>query len=180
MTDEELMARYLRGEDSAFELLYQKHSGKVYAYLKKKLKSSEEVEELFQSAFLKFHRVRSNYDPKYPVLQWLFVIVRSLLIDHYRKAGRQIEVTDTPIENFSETMSQNHSEPSLITERVDALLESLPEEQRDIVTRRVINDQTYEEIALSLNRSEQSVRQAVSRALKKIKSNLVPKERRSS
>jgi RNA polymerase sigma-70 factor (ECF subfamily) len=148
--------------------------------LRKKLKSPEEIEELFQASFLKFHKSRGKYDPTYAVLQWLFVIVRSLLIDHYRKVGRQIEVTDTPVENFSETMSQNHNEPSLITERVDALLESLPDEQRDIVTRRVINDQTYEEIALSLNRSEQSVRQTVSRALKKIKSNLVPKERRSS
>ncbi len=173
------MTRYIAGDDSAFGKLYQKYSGKVYAYLRKKLKSSQEIEEVFQASFLKFHRVRAKYNPKYPVLQWVFVIVRSTLIDHYRKNARQVEVTDIPIESFSETASQNNSDPSLTSERVDDLLVNLPKDQQDIVTRRVIDDQTYEEIASSLNRSEDSIRQTVSRALRRVKTNLMPKERRS-
>lgn len=172
------MARYLAGDDSAFELLYRKYSGKVYAYLRKKLNSQQEVEELFQVSFLKFHRLRGRYKSKYAVLQWLFVIVRSSLIDHYRKTARQVDLSSAPIESFSETMSQNNADPSLSMERVDALLGQLPSHQRDIVTRRIIDDQTYEEIALSLNRSEESVRQTVSRALRRIKTTLIPKERR--
>lgn len=179
MSDEELMAQYVAGDDSAFEKLYQKHSGKVYAYLRKKMNSSQEVDELFQTSFLKFHRFKRKYNSRYPVLQWLFVIVRSTLIDHYRKNSRQIEVADAPVESFSEAMSQNHGNPSLISARVDDLLERLPTDQREIVTRRVVDDQTYEEIAASLNRSEDSIRQTVSRALRKMKTNLVPKERRS-
>jgi RNA polymerase sigma-70 factor (ECF subfamily) len=179
MTDEELMVRYLAGDDSAFELLYGKYSGKVYAYLRKKLNSPQEVEELFQISFLKFHRARDRYNSKYPVLQWMFVIVRSSLIDHYRKTARQVDLSDIPIECFSEPMSQNEAAPSLISERAGALLGQLPRHQRDIVTRRIIDDQTYEEIALSLNCSEESIRQTVSRTLRKMKTNLIPKERRS-
>lgn len=179
MTEEELMRRYREGDSAAFDMLYQRHSGKVYAYLRKKLSSQEEAEEVFQATFMKFHRSRQIYDPKYPVLQWLFVIVKSSLTDHYRKLGRQVPITDQAIENYSDISSQNERDEALSEERVATILQGLPPDQREIVERRVIKEDSYEEIAMSLKRSEAGVRQIVSRALRKLKNHLSASERRS-
>ena len=73
-TDEELMHLYLSGEILAFEELYKRLSPRVYSYVLKKLESRQDADEIHQAVFLKFHNSRHNYDFKYTVLQWLFVI----------------------------------------------------------------------------------------------------------
>src|SRR3954466_12690289 len=88
------MRRYILGDNEAFRLLYARHSGRVYAYLRKKLDSPQETDEVFQACFLKFHQARDQYNPKYPILQWLYVISRTTLLDHVRKEGRQVQIAD--------------------------------------------------------------------------------------
>src|SRR5438309_472599 len=87
------MLAYGAGDSSAFEALYQKHSGRVYAYLKKQLPVAEEADEVFQKAFLKLHQARRKYDASYPFTQWLFVIAKTCALDHFRKQGRQVPTT---------------------------------------------------------------------------------------
>ena len=160
VSDEELMRMYLSGDLRAFENLYTRHSGRVYAYLRKKLPQKEEQDEVFQKTFLKFHNSRRKFDFSYTVLQWLFVIARTSLLDHLRSRGRQ----ESLIEKIS-VESQDTSEAVRASEFVD----KLPEKQRQIVQLRAIDELSYEEISKKLGQSEVSVRQSFSRAVKKLR-----------
>lgn len=169
-TDQELMESYLSGEESAFAVLYQRHSGKIYAYLRKRLNNREEVDEVFQKVFLKFHKTRKNYNKDYPIAQWLYVVAKTTLFDHFRLQNRQVKVDEKPIEEInSALLSQNESSEPLNMERDMSLLNSLSQEQRQAVEMRVIDELSYEQIAKTLNRSQDSVRQTISRALKKLR-----------
>lgn len=162
-TDHELMQAYLNADESAFAVLYNRHSGKIYAYLKKKLNNRQEVDEVFQKVFLKFHQSRKNYKAEYLVLQWLYVIAQTTVIDHFRKQNRQLITDDMPL-------SQNDTPEALNLERDVSLLDQLPNEQRQVVEMRIVDGLSYEQIAASLNRTEVGIRQTVSRALKKLRS----------
>ena len=88
LSDEELMSRYKFGEYPAFEELYRRHSGRVYGFILKRVKSRERAEELFQESFLRLHRNRSRYNDSLPFLPWLFTIARSAMIDGVRVDAR--------------------------------------------------------------------------------------------
>jgi len=167
LTDEELMRAYLGGDERAFEALYRRHSPNVYGYLRRKLPDRASADEVFQSVFLKLHQTRRNYDPAYPFAQWLFVVARTTLFDHFRKAGRQVPVADLPFDE--ERVSQNPPPPALTGEKEWEALNRLPPEQRQAIEMRVIDERSYEEIADKLNRTPLGVRQLVSRGLRKLR-----------
>jgi RNA polymerase sigma-70 factor (ECF subfamily) len=173
MADESLMLAYAAGDYSAFETLYQRHSGRVYAYLKRKLSSVEEADEVFQKVFLKLHQTRTKYDASYLFTQWLFVIAKTSVLDHFRKQGRQVPTSSLGDfgDVFEVELSQTQGNPALLLEEGKRLeiLEDIAPEQRQAIEMRILEEMSYEEIAKALNRSQESVRQIISRALKKLR-----------
>lgn len=167
LSDEELMHAYIGGDASAFETLYKRHSGKVYGYLQKRLKNRESADEVFQASFIKLHSSRAKYDFKYLFMQWLFVIVKTTLTDHFRKTGRQIKIADEELN--PDLVSQTDPSPALNEGKELEALNILPIEQRQAIEMRVIDELSYDEIAAKLGRSQESVRQMVSRGLKKLR-----------
>lgn len=76
LSDEELMKRYQFGEFEAFEVLYNRHSGRVFGYLCKRT-SRENASDLVQEVFLKegmtaFLQVRVR-------ILWQLLVTRVLL-----------------------------------------------------------------------------------------------------
>lgn len=176
-TDAELMREYLAGDSSAFEALYGRFSGRVYGYLLAKLGRREEADEVFQMVFQKFHQSRASYDPAYPVLQWLFVLSRSVLLDHFRKQRRQVAVVDdADLNAIPAEVSQTGAALTLSGQEEPArMLEALRPEQREIVSLRVLDELSYAQIAERLGKSQESVRQTFSRAMRRLRANRSPR-----
>jgi RNA polymerase sigma factor (sigma-70 family) len=161
-----------RGLDySAFTRLYELHSGRVHAYLGRKLSNPEEVDEVFQKVFLKLHQTRSRYNPAYPFTQWLFVIAKTACLDHFRRQGRRpaTESIEAFGDVFKAELSQDPGSVAFKGEKELTILEDLPPDQRAALEMRVIEEKSYDEIAAALKKTEQNVRQLVSRALRKLR-----------
>lgn len=165
--DEELMFAYQQGESLAFDLLYQRHKGKVYSYLNSRIKNRSDADDIFQQVFLKLHQSRNTYSSDYAFTQWLFTISKSILIDFYRKQKRPLE-NDEHIHSIPTTEDRI----SLLEEKeyYSAFISSeLNKEQGRAVEMRVFNDESYHEIAIKLNTSQENVRQILSRSFKKLR-----------
>ena len=91
-TDEILMALYQDGAEEAFASLYNRHSGKVFGYLKSRVRSEQDAKDLFQEVFIKIHKSKHLYNRTLPVLPWIFSVTHSVLIGGTRKADRKNEV----------------------------------------------------------------------------------------
>ena len=181
LEDRVLMTRYLRGDFSAFEELYRRHSPKVYGYLKKRVRNLEDVDEIFQKIFAKFHSSRETYKESYPVLQWLFVISRSVMLDHLKSLRRKADLSEkvllaslsqsAPEVSLSEQMTSEISfqNPELTSA---APLKSLAPLAKEVVHLRVIDELSFAEIATRLGLRESNVRQVLSRSLRKLKLSL--------
>ncbi|MCX6112651.1 MAG: sigma-70 family RNA polymerase sigma factor [Proteobacteria bacterium] len=160
-TDENLMLLYQNGDEAAFNELYTRYKGKVYGYLICRLNNNAVADEVYQNIFLKLHRTRSLYNPKYLFPKWLFTIVTTMLIDTYRSMGR----------NKMEELPENISMGCEIAETpdIDAKLNKLSDDEAAIIKLRYYDDKSFEDIAKILNTSQVNVRQKVSRAVRSLK-----------
>ena len=65
MTDEELMIQYQTGDESAFETIYNRHVGKIKAFIITRLRHflncSEDAEDITQQVFFDFHTNRDKF-----------------------------------------------------------------------------------------------------------------------
>lgn len=162
--DEELMQNYLSGNQLAFEVLFERHSGKVLGFLSKRLIKKREAEDLLQEVFFKLHRSKHLYNSTLPFLPWLFSITRSVLLDFAKKKNLE-ELVD--VNEFDKIHS--NSDNSEFELDLDGLVSTLPTAQNEALGLRFYDEKTFEEIAERLSTSPENARQLVSRGIKKIK-----------
>jgi RNA polymerase sigma factor (sigma-70 family) len=86
-SDEELMSLLQTGDSTALASLYERHSGKVWSYINKRL-PKEQAEDLFQDCFIKLVEKRHVWKGQ-PFLLWLYVLLRNLVTDFHR--SNQVE-----------------------------------------------------------------------------------------
>lgn len=165
--DVSLMRAYQKGDYSAFVELYARVSPKVWAFLLARLRNQEEAAEVFQAIFLKFHQARDRYDPNYPVLQWLYVISRSVWLDHLRRQRREVPIVEADLSQYAGTPTLNSLDAVESDSKID--LSQLTDEQRQVMEWRVVDELSYEQIAVRLDRTPASVRQILSRTLRRLR-----------
>lgn len=165
-TDEELMVEYQNGSEDAFKVLYSRHSGKIYGYLRKKVFSTTEAADLLQDVFIKIHRSKHLYNKTLPLLPWFFSVTHSVLIDQKRKFERKKEVFGVDFDQISvcENMDKESNTAIMLP-----LMKDLSESQQVAIQMRYIDEKTFEEIAVSLKTSPLNVRQMISRGVKKMR-----------
>lgn len=170
LLDEELMSLYQGGDYQAFEVLYYRHSSRVFEYLRKR--SSEDLSrDLTQTVFEKVHKSRQNYEKKYPFLPWLFTITRNTLFDHFKSA-------ETKYSKKREGPEILDLVPSLETGTgydFSNLLEGINPNQKRAIELRYLSDWSFEQISQEIKTSPQNVRKLISRGTEKIRSILKQK-----
>jgi RNA polymerase sigma-70 factor (ECF subfamily) len=156
-TDEQLMREYQSGSEEAFGILYDKYSSMVYAFIKKRMRLSEQ-EDLFQKVWRQLHEKRHLYKDQ-PFAPWFFVMIRHLLIDEYRSLGRKgRELKDELLDKAFNTQTQDSD--------IEEILSRLPDDSRDLVIKYYLEEISYVELENSTGLSQANLRQRLSRALK--------------
>jgi RNA polymerase sigma-70 factor (ECF subfamily) len=161
LSDEELMVMYQSGAEDAFQILYRRHSEKIYGFLRGRVWNNERAAELFQDAFLKMHRSKHLYNKSLPALPWIFSVTRSVLIDGLR--------ADKRAKRDAEFVCEESDTAPMTTPEIAGLLSRLPENQRHAVELRFVDEKTFEEVAETLNTTSQNARKIISRAVSKLK-----------
>lgn len=133
----------------AFEELYRRYSQRVFSFLVNKLKNHADAEDILQKVFMKVHESKHLYNEKFKFEQWIFVISRTSVIDHFRSTSRyqnQIKSIET-----SEIAESNF--PELYIDK----------NQQELLELKYIDELSYKELSQILNKSEISLRKMVSR-----------------
>lgn len=161
--DEELMQAYQNGSEAAFQIIFKRHSRRVYGFLMNRLRNAPQAEDVFQAIFLKLHQSRRLYDPAFPFSPWLFTICKSVLVDSIRKNHRIHEVTNDEVVARMPAHPDHNLESNLIN------LSGLNKDQKLAFELRYTEDLSFSEIALRLDTSPTNVRQMISRGMKKLR-----------
>ncbi len=88
LTDDELYARYCRGDDDAFSRLYERYRGRVYRYFLRQV-TPNLAQDLYQETWMKLIKAVASYEPRGTFAAYLFKLAHNVLMDHYRRETRQ-------------------------------------------------------------------------------------------
>lgn len=158
-TDQELISRYLKGDESSLQILINRHQRKIFTSIYLLVKERELADDIFQETFIKvINTLRSgNYNEEGKFLSWVLRIAHNLVIDHFRSLKRMPMVHDTEEYCIFDTipLSDDNVEDKIIQEQIQStlrrLIEELPYDQREVVIMRHYGNMSFKEIARCTN-----------------------------
>lgn len=88
--DELLVERIRSGDVGAFDILYERHEVRLFAYLQAVLHDRADAEEVLHDAFLKVLRdQRAEFNHEGAFRSWLYRVARNMALNHKRSSGRR-------------------------------------------------------------------------------------------
>ena len=159
MCDKELVREYLRGDQTCFSVLLERHKAKVFSYIYMMVKDRAAAEDLFQDVFIKvIHTLKSGkYNEEGKFLPWALRIAHNLCVDYFRKVKRAPSIRTSDNQDIFELIQIADEGPEARMmqaqshERVRRMLDLLPEEQREIIVLRHFANLSFKEIATITN-----------------------------
>ena len=157
MGDEQLMQQFQSGVVEAFNILVERYSGRLFHYLYRFVKDERQVEDLLQETFMRVYRNRHSYEPSAKFSTWLYTIAGNLARSEYRRRKRQRTYSLTPVnrdeeeyqmEIPSETLAPDrYAERGIHDRHIRQALDEIPEDFREVVVLRDVQQLSYEEIS---------------------------------
>lgn len=152
--------------EEKFEELFDR----IFRYLRIRIPSNEDAEDLAAEIFTKAWKRARSYNPEQgTVLMWLFGIAKHEIATYWTTHSvKELDyhAVESILQDEGRSVTRKNDELDL-----NRLMQNLSEEQRVLVVRHYIDGVSHAEIARSVGRTESNVRQIVSRALRALKGN---------
>ena len=156
LSDQALLDQYQQGNSEAVSQLLERHTRRVRDYVRMLVKDNDVADDLTQEVLIKVVKVldEGRYTDKGRFLPWVLRIAHNRVLDYFR-ASKQVKTVSESSAGFDILGSKNLAEPSIEdqlvseqqAEEVRALIELLPEEQREVVKMRYYEGLSFKEIA---------------------------------
>jgi len=153
-----------------FQPFYQEKFGLIYRYVYRKVGNREDAEDLTSEIFLKaVSALNQEFSPK-SMHKWLFLIARTTVADYWRTHYREPSTSlDELLEDGWEGPAEE--EPVAIskvpTDRVQRLLQALPEQYREVLSCRFLLNLSIKATALRMGLTVANVKVLQFRGLKR-------------
>jgi RNA polymerase sigma-70 factor (ECF subfamily) len=148
---DEVMARVSRGDEHAFERLYDAVSAQVHGLIRRVLRDPAQAEEVTQEVFLEIWRTATRFDSgRGKAMTWVMTMAHARAVDRVRSAqastDRDIKVGQRDYPAAYDEVSEA-VESRLEQVQVRRCLGGLTELQRESVTLAYYGGYTYSEVA---------------------------------
>jgi RNA polymerase sigma factor (sigma-70 family) len=155
LSDQELVKKYLTGDNTSFEILLTRHKSRVFAFIMSKIKNRDITEDIFQDTFIKVINSlqKGKYNEEGKFLPWMMRITHNLVIDHFRKESKMKNIRPTAEFNIFDVINNGNrgQDEEMIRKRVHAdlnmLIKDLPEDQMEVLKMRYFEDMSFKEIS---------------------------------
>ena len=177
-SDEDLMLSYQKGNADAFEVLYERHKRGVFRYLLAKCYRQEIAEELFQDVWMKLIAARGRYKISAKFTTYLYQLAHNHFIDYYRKTRTDVlqkKDQDEDVEQFTandQKQADEQLEMQRQTETLSQLVDSLPDEQKEVFMLKEEAGLTVAEIAEVTGVNLEAAKSRLRYAMKKLRAGL--------
>jgi RNA polymerase sigma-70 factor (ECF subfamily) len=148
-----LLTHVAKGDQAAFEALYDQLGASVYGLIRKVLRNPSQAEEVAQEVLLEVWRTASRFDPaRGSAATWMLTIAHRRAIDRVRSeeaaAAREQRTAQAPtaVDEVAETV-----EASMDAERLRRCLAGLTELQRESITLAYYGGYSYAQVAALLD-----------------------------
>lgn len=166
LDDHECVSRAQRGDGKAFSELVARYQDRIYRFLVRLTRSEDDALELAQETFLHAYQGLARWRPDARFSTWLFQVARNLAFDLLRRNKR---VEFVALEDDFDAIDPG-AMPDAVLEtaqrfrKLEAALEWLPIEHREILLLREIEEMSYDDISAVLGLNPGTVKSRIARA----------------
>ena len=162
--DDRLVARVRAGDDSAFEIIFDRYYEGLLAFCGHMLGSRQEAEDALQHSFASAYRALRGGAGDIELRPWLYTIARNRCLSALRAQRAQVSADGLAAEPGPfEGMSAQVQLRADLRELVDEL-QRLPEDQRAALVLFELGDESHAEIAAVLGVRREKVKALVFQA----------------
>ena len=163
----DLLERFVRGDDQAFESLFRRFEREVYRWILRIVRDPSAAEDALVDAFWRAHRARARFDPSRSFGAWMRRIATN-------SALAQIAVARRHVASRQDTGPSRpvSTAPEEIRESVQTALARLPEKLQAVAVLAFLEERTQAEIAEMLDVPIGTVKSRVFRATRALRKEL--------
>ena len=192
--DDDLIREAQRGERTAFDSLVRRYDQSVLRLALHMLGNEQDAQDVNQEAFLKAYRHLGNFRFECSFYTWLYRIVTNLCLDHLRRRKSRREDPATVIDsrgdemdllsNISDTRSMANPARELdrksMGESINQALDKLTPRERTVFELKHYQGLKLRTIGEMLNTTEETAKNTLFRATRKLRAHLADlKERKA-
>lgn len=171
-----LFARALSGDKRAYERLLNEIAGFARRYVRRRLASSTDHEDVVQEILLSVHKALHTYDPARPCLPWLAAIMHYRLSDWLRRhySAREVKIlsANDAGDIFDQIASDEVTSDPFEYESLDKAVEALSPGQRLVIQAMYREELSVREASEKLGMSISAVKVTAHRAYRKLRMRL--------
>ncbi len=172
MEESQIIEQVKCGNQSAFDYLVRSYKDMVHSLCVSMLSENSHHDDVVQKTFIKVYKNINGFDGRSGLKTWLYRIAYNKCLDEIRRSKRfrlfKSVFSDKPI-------SPNYQSDDEISRLVRKSISSLPEKDRAVVTLFYLEQLKLSEISMILGDSESSLKMRLSRARKKLKTDISKK-----
>ena len=159
IADNQLISQYKNGDENALSQLIIRYQKELFSFIYYKILDDDLANDIFQDTFMKAIIVikEGRYNDEGKFVVWIKRIAHNLIIDHFRAKSKRTMISDSnnPSDEFSifdfiQEQSDN-IEDRLVKNQIVAdlykMIDLLPENQKEIIKLRFIDNLSFKEIA---------------------------------
>jgi len=142
----------LAGDANAYATLVERYGARVFNIALRITADTDAAKDCAQEAFIRAYRALHQYDPALPFAPWLYRITTNASLNHLQRWHAH----QTPVEELPEHPEQIEEGPEATAVRreevaeVVAAMAELPPAYRAALTRRHMQQLSYQEVADTL------------------------------
>ncbi|HET8551090.1 MAG TPA: sigma-70 family RNA polymerase sigma factor [Gammaproteobacteria bacterium] len=160
-----LVARARKGDARAFEQLYRRHAGRVYAVCLRLSGNRAHAEEFTQDAFVKAWQSLAAFRGDSGFGTWLHRIAVNTTLAHFRRNAKYVDVP-TPVEDEAPD-----EEPGTMLD-LEGAIAQLPDGAREVFVLHDVEGYKHDEIASLVGISDGTSKAQLHRARKLLRARL--------
>lgn len=168
--DEMLMAAVRRGDLAELTPLFERHSQRLFGFLRGLVGSASLAEDLVQETFLRILRHRRSYRSGRAFLPWLLRIARNAAWAHLKRRAR-MPSAELPEVADAGSLEQRQLERERAN-RLTRALRRLPDQEREVLLLSYFEGLRHREIAELVGSTPGAVKLRVHRAKKTLRRHL--------
>jgi len=185
LTDEQLVALTLQGEQAAFNILVERYKKQVYSLAFRLHNDYHEALDLAQEAFIRIYQQLPSFDQSRKFFPWMYRVAQNTCITQLHNLPKENLNLDEYYESFQPETEGYEKDPLLtLQEREQAqefarMMRDLPEQYRTVILLKYLDGLSYREISEHLELPESTVEARLHRGRNYLRNMLNKKQPRS-